>query len=581
MAPSLHIHVRLGGPALSRVVHLLLVFLCFIALPATAADAQRVALVIGNGAYAHVPKLANPLNDADDVAASLGRLGFEVARVKDGRFDDMRRALRDFGRKANGAEMAVLFFAGHGMEIGGENWLIPVDAELQRDTDAESEALSLKAAMLQVASARRLGLVILDACRNNPFAARMVRSIRTRAVDRGLARTEPSDNVLVAYAAKEGTTAADGSGRNSPFTTALLAHIETPGLEINFLFRAVRDDVLKTTKNEQQPFVYGSLSREAVYLKAAAAVVPPVASGPSAGALLARLRQRIAAATAPAELDVIASLEPALTAEAERRKAELAEEARRRDPAQSVTPGSGKSFRDCPSCPEMVVVPAGSFMMGSAEGEEGRRESEGPQNWVTIAKPFVVGKFEVTFDDWDACFAGGGCRESRPGDYGWGRGKRPVITVSWDDAKAYVAWLSRTTGKSYRLLSETEWEYAARAGTTTRYAFGDRISDRQANYGGKHDKTVEVGSYPANAWGLFDVHGNVEEWLEDCWNDSYSGAPTDGSARTAGECGLRALRGGSFLYSLLRDRRSAARGRAATTYRGSNVGFRVARSISP
>ncbi len=167
--------------------------------------------------------------------------------------------------------MAVIFYAGHGMEVGGENGLIPVDAELRSDTDVENEAISLRTVSYQVAKARQLGLVILDACRNNPFAAKMARSLRTRAVTRGLAPTEPTDNVLVAFAAKDGTLANDGDGRNSPFTTALLHNIETPGLEISFLFRNVRDEVMAATKREQQPFVYGSLSKEAIYLKSSTA----------------------------------------------------------------------------------------------------------------------------------------------------------------------------------------------------------------------------------------------------------------------------------------------------------------------
>ena len=164
--------------------------------------------------------------------------------------------------------MAIVFYAGHGMEVGGENWLVPINAELRSDADIESEAISLRSISLQVSKARQLGLVILDACRNNPFAAKMKRSISTRAVARGLAPTEPTDNVLIAYAARDGTTADDGNGRNSPFTTALLRHIETPGLEISFLFRRVRDDVMTETKREQQPFVYGSLSKEEIYLNA-------------------------------------------------------------------------------------------------------------------------------------------------------------------------------------------------------------------------------------------------------------------------------------------------------------------------
>ena len=235
-----------------------------------ASAASRAALVIGNGAYQNVAQLPNPPRDAADVADSLTRLGFAVTRSSDVTGDAMRRALVAFGHAADGADMAVVFYAGHGMELGGENWLIPVDAKLLSDTDADSEAISLKSVTLQVGKARQLGLVILDACRNNPFAAKMQRSLRTRAVARGLAPTEPTDNVLVAYSAKDGTTASDGDGRNSPFTTALLRNIETPGLEVTFMFRAVRDEVMVATNREQQPFVYGSLSREAIYFKAPA-----------------------------------------------------------------------------------------------------------------------------------------------------------------------------------------------------------------------------------------------------------------------------------------------------------------------
>ncbi|WP_271672071.1 caspase family protein [Bradyrhizobium sp. CCBAU 51627] len=239
---------------------------------------ERVALVIGNGAYMTVPALPNPTRDAADVARALERLDFKVTQVTNGTAVDMRKAIVEFGRAAEGSMMAVVFYAGHGMEAGGENWLIPTDAELRSDTDVESEAVSLRSVNLQVSKARQLGLIILDACRNNPFEAKMRRSLASRAVARGLAPTEPTDNVLIAYAARDGTTASDGDGRNSPFTTALLRHIETPGLEISFLFRRVRDDVMTATKREQQPFVYGSLSKEEIYLKG------PTASPPNAPA---------------------------------------------------------------------------------------------------------------------------------------------------------------------------------------------------------------------------------------------------------------------------------------------------------
>ncbi|WP_165405971.1 caspase family protein [Bradyrhizobium genosp. SA-3] len=266
--------MRIFGAAILLVTSLWLI------QPALAQQA-RVALVIGNGAYEKVPELPNPTRDAADIGRALERLSFKVTQVKNATAQEMRKAVVEFGRSAEGADLAVVFYAGHGMEVGGENWLIPISAELRSDSDIESEAISLRSVSLQVSKARKLGLVILDACRNNPFAAKMKRSISTRAVARGLAPTEPSDNVLIAYAARDGTTASDGDGRNSPFTASLLRHIETPGLEISFLFRRVRDDVMAATKREQQPFVYGSLSKEEIYLNA------PVASAqvPAASAL--------------------------------------------------------------------------------------------------------------------------------------------------------------------------------------------------------------------------------------------------------------------------------------------------------
>ena len=271
-----------------------------------AAGGRRVALVIGNGAYRSVPVLPNPPGDAGDVAAALKRLGFAVTFITNASFDEMRRGLIALGREAAGADMATVYFAGHGMEINGENWLIPVDAELKRDTDAANEAISLQSVMMQVSSTTSLGLVILDACRNNPFAARMNRSLALRAaVSGGLGRIEPVGNVLVAYAARDGTTALDGNGHNSPFTAALLRNIEMPGVEVTFVFRNVRDDVMEATRNEQQPFVYGSLSRKAIYL---AALPPPsLADTTQANAVPA-----VAAPASPAPAPSATAIDPAL-----------------------------------------------------------------------------------------------------------------------------------------------------------------------------------------------------------------------------------------------------------------------------
>lgn len=256
---------------IARLLLARLLFSCLILGASENAFAQsRVALVIGNGAYANVTQLNNPPNDAADVAQALQRLGFSVTSMTDATLDGLRHGLIDFGRAARDADLAVLFFAGHGMEIMGENWLLPVDAELKNDVDVDTEAVSLRSAMLAVSNAKQLGLVVLDACRNSPFSGKMHRPGKTPVIEPGLASVEPAENVLVAYAARDGTTASDGAGRNSPYTAALLRHLETPGLEIEFLFRNVRDDVMSATNDEQQPFVYGSLSSEEIYLKDAA-----------------------------------------------------------------------------------------------------------------------------------------------------------------------------------------------------------------------------------------------------------------------------------------------------------------------
>jgi hypothetical protein len=251
-----------------------------LALSGHAHAQTRIALVVGNSAYAKVPSLPNPAHDAQDVSAALTRLGFAVNTVTNADFDGMRRSLLDFGRAARNADMAVLYFAGHGVEINGSNWLLPTDVELKNDGDASTEAIGLQSAMQAVGAAKTLGLVILDACRNNPFQSTMKRANARSVQILGLAPVEPAENVLVAYAARDGSIAADGAGRNSPYTAALLNHIETAGLEVDFLFRNVRDDVMAATNNEQQPFVYGSLSGDEIYFKppamdVAAADPPP------------------------------------------------------------------------------------------------------------------------------------------------------------------------------------------------------------------------------------------------------------------------------------------------------------------
>ncbi len=265
-----------------------------------------------------------------------------------------------------------------------------------------------------------------------------------------------------------------------------------------------------------------------------------------------------------------------------------------------------ETFRDCAFCPQMVVVPPGTFTMGSPESEEFRAAVEGPQHSVTIGAPFAVGVYEVTFAEWDACVEMGGCRYT-PADRHWGRERRPVLYVSWEDAQAYVSWLSGLTGQPYRLLSEAEWEYVARAGTATSRYWGEDVSElcRYANGAGggprarsfrglrfsrgsrieaaapcndEYRGTAPVGSFAPNAFGLYDVLGNVSEWTQDCWNDSHSGAPADGSARESGDCDRRVLRGGSWFIGAW-FLRSANRSRNLPDSRDMYYGFRVARAL--
>ena len=244
------------------------------------------------------------------------------------------------------------------------------------------------------------------------------------------------------------------------------------------------------------------------------------------------------------------------------------------------------TFKECANCPEMVVVPPGSFTMGSPTSEPGHSVDENPQHTVTIARQFAIGRFPVTFDEWDACAADGGCNSYKPSDEGWGRGRRPVINVSWDDAEAYVAWLSKKTGKSYRLPTGAEYEYATRAGTQTVYPWGDAIGTNNANChacGSQWDarQTAPVGSFAANGFGLYDMVGNVREWTEDCYHETYNGAPTDGSAWIdGGNCYDRVVRGGSFLLAPA-FLRSASRYWFASDYRLRYLGFRAARTLAP
>jgi formylglycine-generating enzyme required for sulfatase activity len=497
---------------------------------------KRVALVIGNAAYATVGELANPHADSQAVSAALQAAGFsDVKLVTDVSAENMRRELKDFSAKSTEAEIALIYYAGHGVEVANENYLVPVDANLLRSTDIEFEAIPLSVVRSAVGGASKLRMVVLDACRNNPF--KLLGNNGKRSANRGLAQIEPGAGEVIAYAAKEGTLAQDGpANANSPFAEALVKSLQEPGLEIRLMFGRIRDDVLTATKNEQEPYTYASLGGEAIYLK------PPLSQ--------------------PIFL-------------------------------QKTLPPSPTTFRDCPDCPDMVVVPAGQFRMGSPASEPDHEDDESPQHDVTIGKSFAVGKFEVTRSQYDAflkataydqgntCSIWTGTRYTptlgnNVRNPGFAQTENhPATCVSWRDAKAYAKWLSKRTGFTYRLLTEAEWEYAARAGATTAFATGAILDAAQVNFNAH--STQPVGQYAANAFGLHDMQGNVWEWTEDCYVPNYAKASGDGSSFQQLGC-ERTYRGGAWA-NMAKDLRFATRGTNDADKRVNIFGLRVARDV--
>ena len=550
--------------------------------------AGRVALVVGNSAYAAIGRLPNPGNDAADIGVALGRLGFDVTTVRDADRNALSEALRVFTRASAGADVSLVFYAGHGLEMDGVNYLVPVDAQLERDTDVRFEAVELDD-VLAATEGAALRVVILDACRNNPLARSMQRTSARRSVSRGsfgdLDESLLGDETLVAYAAAAGTTAADGEGRNSPYTSALLAYLEDP-LELSAVFRQVRARVLETTEGEQRPHEYASLLGEH-YLAPGAA--PVAAAGSVDGATAAaRLQQEnlfwesIRESANAADFEAYLRQFPAgvYRGLATNRLAVLRPAAAADPPVTrpaAADPAAVETFRDCPSCPEMVVIPAGAFRMGCVSGQD-CDDDERPVREVDVTA-FALGKYEVTRGEFAAFVAAtghgtrGGCVGVGAGSWrnqGWQNDDHPVVCVNWRDAQAYVRWLSRETGERYRLPRESEWEYAVRAGTTTRWFWGDRGSDRceytNASDSGDGcddgwDRTAPVGSFAANDFGLHDMAGNVSEWMYDCY----------------GNCFFFVVRGGSWGLAP-RNLRSAARDRSVAGVRSTLIGFRVART---
>ncbi|MFO1184353.1 MAG: SUMF1/EgtB/PvdO family nonheme iron enzyme [Bauldia sp.] len=503
---------------------------------------KRVALVVGNSAYKNVAALANPVADARLIGKALEADGFTVTLAESLGREAFAAALRTFRAEADTADWALVYYAGHGMEVGGVNYLVPVDARLSSDRDVPDEAVALDRVLAAVEGARTLRMVVLDACRTNPFLA--ARPNGARSASRGLAAIEPAEATLVAYSAKAGTIAIDGAGANSPFAEALARRLAEPGLEIGKLFRFVRDDVMEATRRQQEPFTYGSLPARDFFFKppgAEAGPPPPEVAAVLRDPRLAEARQlwdTLRSSTSIEALESFAARFPGTDYAAlagirlgELRRAPGGEggcgerrlAAAGNDPAVAAPCRKpGEVFRDCAAlCPEMVAIPAGSFAMGSAAGEAGRGEDEAPVRRVTLPA-FAVGKLEVTRGEFEAFVgetgyrAGNACRVHLAGAIAGGILERnpfenaprnfrdpgfaqddshPVVCVNFDDASAYVAWLAQKTGQPYRLLSEAEFEYATRAGTATPYWFGEAAGDACAFANGP-DRSAEE-QFPA------------------------------------------------------------------------------------
>jgi formylglycine-generating enzyme required for sulfatase activity len=550
----------------------------------TAAHAQRVALLIGNSKYQAAP-LNNPVNDVREMEAALTILGFKVQKVLDVNQNQMKRAVRDFGALAQGAEVAFVYYSGHGTQANGENYLLPIGASIDKESDYEVEAVSANALMRQIAGARpRAAIVVLDACRDNPYAG------VTKSTAKGLGRMDAPTGTMIAFATSPNTTASD----DGYYARVLAARLKIPGVELLDVFRDTTAEVRRLSGGRQEPRISEMSISDRIYLAGQAAVVA------------AQPKPSVIALSAP----VIAPSAPVIA----------------RVPALS----------DLDKQLGMVLLPRGSYLRGSAD-EKDRGSNEGPVKEVRIGHDLLMARSEVTKGQFAqfvqktsykteaeqgiGCSGWTGTAFKKEAYFNWKNlgfeqsDSHPVACVNWNDAQQYVAWLNTqagfgtTSAQRYRLPSEAEWEFAARGVTSTsqqrngtqhsRYPWGDDASSteqckyangfdstskKQNNFSGNADcedgyvYTAPVAQLRANAFGLHDMIGNVWEWAQDCYVDKYEVQAVDGSAYEDAACKQRVLRGGTWSFGP-QDLRSAIRGRNLPDSRVSTIGFRIARTL--
>jgi formylglycine-generating enzyme required for sulfatase activity len=555
----------------------------FLAISSNAEPAteQRFALVIGNSAYKQTGwALENPARDAALVSESLSQVGFKVDTVINATESEMEDAFAAHGARLKAAgpnSIGLIYYAGHGVQSQGLNYLVPVDSTAKSEQDIWRQAPRLGDALRYVEDAgNNVNFVILDACRNNPLPS------ATRSTGGGLAEVKPAAGLLISYSTAPGYVAYDGAGGNSAFAVALADTLKTRNLIAEQVFKRVADRVRQSTNGLQNPF-YNSGLTGADFCFAGCSGGP--APAPTTMSASGRLPNASSAARSTGDATPAPSLTEGFTQVSDLlRDASFA--------AAAIGSGiSERSFKDCIACPEMVAIPAGTFTMGSPDDEAERKEGEGPQ-WTVTISTFAASVTEITWADIEACRAGGGCADIKADaetrSEQWLQPAYPVVNITWVEAQSYIAWLNtRVSGEPYRLLTEAEWEYAARAGTKTAFNTGAALPGDAANFnasreyngskkGGWPRTLMPAGTYAPNAFGLKEMHGNAAEWTQDCWSSNYLGRTGGGAAIEKSNCRSRVVRGGSWdkIPSYVR---SAFRDSLPDTGRSDSIGFRVAR----
>jgi formylglycine-generating enzyme required for sulfatase activity len=529
---------------------------------------RRVALVIGNGSYPQSPIGSMPA-DARAFADVLRDGGFDVVYAENARRTEIEAAISAFTKKLQWGVTAVVYYGGHAIQYQDRNFLLAIDSRIASEADVRSEAVDIDLILDPLIVSRPIGcVVILDAARKNSLQ----QVVSSRA--RGLANQPPIERLTMIYPVAPREVVGEASRANL-FAVELVKSAKVPDLSFKEVFRRVKTSVAQATRDQQIPWESSPSPEDLVISSRKLAATR--AADPFEKGFWDTIKDSDNAEDFKAYLDSYPDGPFAAVARTRLRQLETKIEVKPENkPAAAAQPAASQSsIRDCPQCPEMVSIPAGVFQMGSSE----MFDFEAPVHQVSIGKAFYIGRREVSYDEWDACIADGGCKQA-PDDRGLGRAKRPVTDLAWDDAKEYVAWLSHKTGHTYRLPTESEWEYVARAGSTTTYPWGRTAEKDKANCIGCTSeplkKAIDTGSFPPNGFGVYDMMGNAAEWVEDCWNENYRGVPMDGSAWTKPQCRERVLRGGSFNNDP-RYLRSAARFKYDHDVRYYTNGFRVVR----